>query len=92
MFYLSWPLLVCDQLEELKRKQKLDRQKELEKRRKLDAKRSAAAIQEQTEGKVGVCCDGFDLKLGEAKMSSKNDTSTGLMLCLLSPGCVHTQI
>lgn len=54
VFSLAW-VFVCNQLEELKQKQKLNRQKEHEKRRKLEAKKNEAKIKEKAEGKVGVC-------------------------------------
>lgn len=53
MFYLAW-VFVCNQLEELKQKQKLNRQKEHEKKRKLEAKKNAATIKDKAEGQVGV--------------------------------------
>lgn len=53
MFYLAW-VFVCNQLEELKQKQKLNRQKEHEKKRKLEAKKNAATIKDEAEGQVGV--------------------------------------
>lgn len=56
MFHLAW-VFVCNQLEELKQKQKLNRQKEHEKKRKLEAKKNAA------EGKVGVLYDFDSLNL-----------------------------
>lgn len=65
MFYLAWGF-VCNQLEELKQKQKLNRQKEHEKKRKLEAKKNAAKITEKAEGKVGVWYDFDSLKLIEA--------------------------
>ncbi|KQK84613.1 hypothetical protein AAES_48528 [Amazona aestiva] len=49
MFYLAWGF-VCNQLEELKQKQKLNRQKEHEKKRKLEAIKNAK-IEEKAEGK-----------------------------------------
>lgn len=64
MFCLAW-ICVCNQLEQLKQKQKLNRQKEHEKKRKLEAKKNAAKIKEKTDGKVGVWHDFQSLKLIE---------------------------
>lgn len=66
MIYLAW-VFVCNQLEELKQKQKLSRQKEHEKRRKLEAKKNVAQIKENAEGKVGVWYNFDSLKLTEAR-------------------------
>lgn len=64
MFYLACGF-VCNQLEELKQKQKLNRQKEHEKKRKLEAKKNAKT-KEKAEGKVGVWYDFDSLELIEA--------------------------
>lgn len=92
MFYLAW-FFVCNQLEELKQKQKLNRQKEHEKKRKLEAKKNAAKIKEKAEGKVGVWHDFVSLKLIEAiKVILKLHLLKQYVMCYIFMLYMHTSV
>lgn len=92
MFYLAW-VFVCNQLEELKQKQKLNRQKEHEKKRKLEAKKNAAKVKEKAEGKVGVWYDFDSLKLMEAiKVILKLHLHKQYVTCCIFMLYMHTSI